>query len=49
MPLEDLHSLQEDRLKFVVRYVYDHSAFYRQRFKEAGITPEDIKTLADVA
>ena len=49
MPLEDLHSLQEDRLKFVVRYVYDHSAFYRRRFKEAGIMPEDIKTLADVA
>ncbi|MFZ3051559.1 MAG: phenylacetate--CoA ligase, partial [Methanothrix sp.] len=49
MPLEDLHSLQEDRLKFIVRYVYDHSAFYRQRFKEAGVMPEDIKTLADVA
>ncbi len=48
MPLEDLHSLQEDRLKSVVRYVYDHSAFYRQRFKEAGVVPEDIKTLADV-
>ena len=48
MPLEDLHALQEDRLKSVVRYVYDHSAFYRQRFKEAGVEPSDIRTLADV-
>ncbi|HPS92551.1 MAG TPA: phenylacetate--CoA ligase [Methanothrix sp.] len=48
MPLEDLHALQEDRLKSVVRYVYDHSAFYRQRFKEAGVQPSDIRTLADV-
>ena len=48
MPLEDLHALQEDRLKSTVRYVYDHSAFYRRRFKEAGVEPGDIKTLADV-
>jgi phenylacetate-CoA ligase len=48
MPIEDLHALQEDRLKSVVRYVYDHSAFYRQRFKEAGVQPGDIQTLADV-
>ena len=49
MPLEDLHALQEDRLKSVVRYGYDHSAFYRQRFKEAGVEPGDIRTLADVS
>jgi phenylacetate-CoA ligase len=48
MPLEDLHALQEDRLKSVVRYVYDHSAFYRRKFDEAGVEPSDIKTLADV-
>ena len=49
MSLENLHALQEDRLKSVVRYVYDHSAFYRQRFKEAGVEPGDIRTLADVS
>ncbi len=48
MPIEDLHALQEDRLKSVVRYVYDHSAFYRRKFKEAGVEPGDIRTLADV-
>ncbi len=49
MPLKDLHALQEDRLKSITRYVYDHSAFYRQRFKEAGVTPDDIKQLSDLA
>ena len=48
MPPEELRTLQEDRLKSLVRYVYDHSAFYRQRFKEAGVEPGDIKTLDDV-
>ena len=48
MPLEELRSLQEDRLKSTVRYVYDHSAFYRKRFKEAGVEPGDIKSLADI-
>ncbi len=48
MPLKDLHALQEDRLKSIVRYVYDHSAFYRQRFKDASVEPGDIKSLADV-
>ncbi|MCJ7444131.1 MAG: phenylacetate--CoA ligase [Methanotrichaceae archaeon] len=41
--------LQEDRLKLIVRYVYDHSSFYRQRFNEAGVEPGDIKSLDDVA
>ncbi len=48
MPIKDLHKLQEERLRTVVRYVYDHSSFYRQRFREAGVEPEDIKELSDV-
>ena len=48
MPIKDLHKLQEERLRTIVRYVYDHSSFYRQRFREAGVEPEDIKELSDV-
>lgn len=48
MPIEDLHKLQEDRLRSVVRFVYAHSDFYRQRLKEAGVAPDDIKELSDV-
>jgi phenylacetate-CoA ligase len=49
MPLEELRMLQEDRLKLIVRYVYDHSSFYRQKFDKAGIEPSDINCLDDVA
>ncbi|RCV65820.1 phenylacetate-CoA ligase [Methanophagales archaeon] len=48
MPIKDLHKLQEERLRTLVRYAYDHSSFYRQRFREAGVAPEDIKELSDV-
>ncbi len=48
MPIEDLHKLQEDRLRSIVRFVYAHSSFYRQRFDEAGVSPDDIKELSDV-
>jgi len=48
MPIEDLHKLQEERLRSLVRYVHDHSRFYRQRFREAGVEPDDIKKLSDV-
>ncbi len=48
MPVDDLHKLQEDRLRSLVRFVYAHSSFYRDRFKEAGVEPDDIKKLSDV-
>jgi len=48
MPIDDLHKMQEERLRSLVRYVHDHSSFYRQRFREAGVEPDDIKKLSDV-
>ncbi len=48
MPIEDLHKMQEERLRSIVRYVHDHSSFYRQRFREAGVQPDEIKRLSDV-
>ena len=48
MPREDLRKLQEERLRTMVRYVYDHSPFYRQRFNKAGVRPEDITDLSDL-
>jgi phenylacetate-CoA ligase len=44
-----LRSLQLDRLKSVVAAVHQNNAHYRQAFQAAGVTPEDIKTLADIA
>ncbi len=48
MPQKELLELQERRLKYLVRYVYEHSRFYRDRFDKAGVKPEDIRTLNDL-
>ena len=47
LPRERLDALHLFRLRQLVRYVYDYSAFYRQKFDEAGLKPEDIRTLED--
>lgn len=48
MPLDELNKLQEEKLRHIVHYVYQHSPFYRKKFDDAGVKPEDIKTLDDV-
>ncbi len=47
MSRDQLEALQLERLQKTVRHCMN-SAFYRERFKELGITPEDIRTLDDV-
>lgn len=49
MKREELKRLQLKRLKAQLRRVYDNSPFYRRRFKEAGVTPDDLKTLDDLS
>ncbi|MFH0848520.1 MAG: phenylacetate--CoA ligase, partial [archaeon] len=48
MPFADLKALQQKKLKNIVSYVYRYSEFHRKRFKEAGITPDDIRSLDDL-
>ncbi|MCG7853195.1 MAG: phenylacetate--CoA ligase, partial [Methanosarcinaceae archaeon] len=48
MPLDELNKLQEEKLRHIVHYVYQHSPFYRKKFDDAGVKPDDIKTLDDV-
>lgn len=48
LPREALEALQLKRLKNIVEKVYATVPFYRQRFNEYGITPDDIKSLADL-
>jgi len=45
---ERLRELQLQRLKEVVRRVYEKVPFYRKKFEEAGFKPEDIKSLEDI-
>src|SRR4030042_5869599 len=44
----ELEALQLRRLKQQLRRCYRVSEFYRQKFKEAGIKPDDIRSLDDV-
>ncbi|MDD3886155.1 MAG: phenylacetate--CoA ligase [Victivallaceae bacterium] len=44
-----LRELQLERLRRIVRHAYDHVELFRNRLNERGITPDDIKTLADIA
>ena len=45
----ELEAIQLARLKETVQRNWDHVAPYRKKMEEAGITPDDIKTLADLA
>ncbi len=48
MPLERLRELQGERLARQVRFVYDNVEFYRNRMKEAGVEPGDVKGVDDL-
>jgi len=49
LPREDLETLQLRRLKDVCARVYANVPFYRRRFEERGLSPEDIRSLKDVS
>ncbi len=48
MPRPDLEKLQSERLSKIAEYVYNKIPIYQRKFKEAGITPKDIKGLDDL-
>ena len=49
MPHENLKKLQYQLLKTLVYRLYSFSPFYHDRMKEAGVHPDDITALSDVA
>jgi len=48
-PVDELRALQLERLQWSVRHAYDNVAHYRRAFDEAGVGPDDIGSLADLA
>lgn len=44
----DLRSLQEERLRQVVARTYEKVPAYRQKMQEAGVAPDQIRTLDDL-
>ena len=47
--LDELRALQLTRLKDVVRLAYDRVPHYRKKFEAAGVHPDDLSTLGDIA
>ena len=41
----EIKALQDCKLRQMLRYAYDHSAYYKRSFSEAGISPQDLDTL----
>lgn len=48
MPRENLQELQLERLKRMVNRIYHDVPFYRNKFQEIGLMPEDVKSLDDL-
>ncbi|MFV0512296.1 MAG: phenylacetate--CoA ligase PaaK [Jhaorihella sp.] len=46
---DEIAALQLERLKWSLRHAYDNVAMYRERFDQAGVHPDDLKSLADLA
>ncbi len=49
LPREEIEKIQLERLKETVARVYEKVAPYRKKMDEAGIRPEDIKSLKDLS
>jgi len=47
--VDELRSLQLERLKWSLQHAYDNVAFYRQQFDELGVHPDDLNSLEDLA
>ncbi|SET68076.1 phenylacetate--CoA ligase PaaK [Oceanicella actignis] len=46
---DEIAALQLERMKRTLRRAYENVPFYRRRFDEAGVHPDDLKTLSDLA
>ena len=48
MSREQLREIQSIRLKKMVDYVYHNTPFYRKKFQEMDLTPDDIRDIDDI-
>jgi phenylacetate-CoA ligase len=46
---DEIAALQLQRLKWSLTHAYTNAPFYRARFDQAGVHPDDLRTLADLA
>lgn len=48
MSLEEIRRYQDEKLTKQLKYCYDNSELYRQKFDDAGAKPKDIRTIDDL-
>jgi len=48
-PRDEIAALQLKRLQWSLKHAYDNVAHYRKAFDQAGVRPNDLKTLSDLA
>lgn len=48
MSRDELACLQLNKLKSITQWVYTRNEFYRAKMDNAGVNPDDIKSLADI-
>jgi len=46
---DELQALQLERLKWSLKHAYDNVPHYRRAFDEAGVHPDDLRSLGDLA
>ncbi|WP_199745697.1 phenylacetate--CoA ligase PaaK [Amycolatopsis sp. WAC 04182] len=49
LTIDELQALQLKRLRWTLRHAYDNVPFYKRKFDEAGVHPDDCKALEDLA
>ncbi len=47
--LDEIQSLQLNRLKWSLKHAYDNVAMYKKRFDDGGVHPDDVRDLTDLA
>jgi phenylacetate-CoA ligase len=45
---DEITALQLQRLRWTLRHAYEHVPFYRRRFDEVGVHPDDCRELTDL-
>src|SRR6185503_11437452 len=48
LPHAKLRELQLERLRWSLQWAYDRVPFHRRRFDEAGVSPDDVRSLDDL-
>lgn len=48
MSRKQIEEIQLERLKYTVNYCYTNVPFYKKKLDDAGVTPDQIKTLDDI-